>query len=149
MRPPSRVSSPTVANVAASVTLLVASYLFRLPPLLNARSTNSDAAVVGLQAMHILRGEHSEDRVDQGSLADAGAAGDHQDLGEEGQPQCRALALGERDPGPGLDPWERFRRIDVRPGKDTVLKDSDAARDGALGSMEAGQENAAPAVDLV
>ena len=33
--------------------------------------------------------------------------------------------------------------------KDTVPKDSDAARDGALGSMEAGQENAAPAVDLV
>ncbi len=39
--------------------LLIASYLFRLPPLLNARSTNSDAAVVGLQAMHLLRGEHS------------------------------------------------------------------------------------------
>ncbi len=39
--------------------LVVLSYLFRLPPLLNARSTNSDAAVVGLQAMHILRGELS------------------------------------------------------------------------------------------
>jgi len=40
--------------------LLVAlSYGFRLPPLLNARSTNSDAAVVGLQAMHMLRGEWS------------------------------------------------------------------------------------------
>jgi hypothetical protein len=38
---------------------VVGSYLFRLPPLLNARSTNSDAAVVGLQAMHILRGEMS------------------------------------------------------------------------------------------
>lgn len=30
-----------------------------MPALLNARSTNSDAAVVGLQAMHILKGEHS------------------------------------------------------------------------------------------
>ncbi|AKU94294.1 Membrane protein [Labilithrix luteola] len=37
--------------------LLAGSYAFRLPALLNARSTNSDAAVVGLQAMHILRGE--------------------------------------------------------------------------------------------
>ena len=43
----------------AALVLFVGSYLFRLPPLLNARSTNSDAAVVGLQAFHILRGEHS------------------------------------------------------------------------------------------
>jgi hypothetical protein len=43
----------------ATLALLAASYAFRLPPLLNARSTNSDAAVVGLQAMHMLRGELS------------------------------------------------------------------------------------------
>lgn len=42
-----------------TLVLLAASYAFRLPPLLNARSTNSDAAVVGLQAMHVLRGELS------------------------------------------------------------------------------------------
>ena len=42
-----------------ALALLAASYAFRLPPLLNARSTNSDAAVVGLQAMHMLRGELS------------------------------------------------------------------------------------------
>ncbi len=47
------------STVAATFVLVLASYLFRLPPLLNARSTNSDAAIVGLQAMHILRGEHS------------------------------------------------------------------------------------------
>jgi hypothetical protein len=48
------------ARADAQAALLVcASYLFRLPPLLNARSTNSDAAVVGLQAMHLLRGELS------------------------------------------------------------------------------------------
>ena len=41
------------------LALLAASYAFRLPALLNARSTNSDAAVVGLQAMHMLRGELS------------------------------------------------------------------------------------------
>jgi hypothetical protein len=44
---------------AATGILVLLSYLFRLPPLLNARSTNSDAAIVGLQAMHILRGERS------------------------------------------------------------------------------------------
>lgn len=46
-------------HLAAALALVAASYAFRLPPLLNARSTNSDAAVVGLQAMHILRGERS------------------------------------------------------------------------------------------
>lgn len=45
---------------AAPWTLLfVASFLFRLPSLVNAAGTNSDAAVVGLQGMHILRGEWS------------------------------------------------------------------------------------------
>src|SRR4051794_36646496 len=46
-------------TAAAASLLVLASYLYRLPPLFNARSTNSDAAVVGLQAMHILRGEWS------------------------------------------------------------------------------------------
>ncbi len=45
--------------LAPAVALVLASYAFRLPPLLNARSTNSDAAVVGLQALHVLRGEWS------------------------------------------------------------------------------------------
>jgi hypothetical protein len=39
--------------------VLVASIAFRLPPLINADGTNADAAVVGLQAMHLLRGEWS------------------------------------------------------------------------------------------
>jgi len=47
------------AAILATALLVVASYAFRLPPLLNARSTNSDAAIVGLQAMHLLRGEMS------------------------------------------------------------------------------------------
>lgn len=41
------------------LAILSASILFRLPPLINAPGTNSDAAIVGLQAMHILRGEWS------------------------------------------------------------------------------------------
>lgn len=39
--------------------LLVATLLFRLPALLNARGVHSDAAVVGLQARHMLQGEGS------------------------------------------------------------------------------------------
>lgn len=47
------------ANGAPVALLFIGSYAYRLPALLNARSTNSDAAVVGLQAMHLLRGEFS------------------------------------------------------------------------------------------
>lgn len=43
----------------AWLCVLAASIVFRLPPLINAPGTNSDAAIVGLQAMHILRGEWS------------------------------------------------------------------------------------------
>lgn len=46
-------------KAAPWLTVLAASILFRLPPLVNAAGTNSDAAIVGLQAMHILRGEWS------------------------------------------------------------------------------------------
>jgi hypothetical protein len=41
------------------VFLLVASIVARAPALINARGVNSDAAIVGLQAMHILDGEWS------------------------------------------------------------------------------------------
>lgn len=51
--------SRIVREVPPVVVLVATSYLFRLPPLLNARSTNSDAAIVGLQAMHLLAGERS------------------------------------------------------------------------------------------
>jgi hypothetical protein len=43
----------------AGLLLAVLSFGFRFPALLNADSTNSDAAMVGLQAMHVLRGEWS------------------------------------------------------------------------------------------
>jgi hypothetical protein len=57
LRPPGALEPKHAAM--ASAVLLVASYAFRLPALLNAQLTNSDAAIVGLQAMHLLRGEHS------------------------------------------------------------------------------------------
>ena len=61
---------PAIANVRpfpaerlrgglAFVLLLAASVLFRLPALINASGVNSDAAIVGLQARHILHGEWS------------------------------------------------------------------------------------------
>jgi hypothetical protein len=56
---PRSMASRILRETPAVAVIVAASYLFRLPPLLNARSTNSDAAIVGLQAMHILHGERS------------------------------------------------------------------------------------------
>ena len=69
-----------------------------------------------------LGAEHLEDGVDQRGLAHPRTAGDDQDLREQSEPECRPLALGERDAGPGLDPGNGLCRIDVRPGKRALLK---------------------------
>jgi hypothetical protein len=46
-----------IASLAPPAALLFASVAFRWPALINASTVDSDAAIVGLQAMHILRGE--------------------------------------------------------------------------------------------
>ena len=51
-----------------------------------------------------------EDAVDQGGLADARPAGDHQQLGAQGQPHRLPLARGQGDPGLALDPGDRRAR---------------------------------------
>jgi len=56
--PPARASA-RVGVWLPPLLLVVVSVLARLPALVNARGVNSDAAVVGLQAMHILHGEWS------------------------------------------------------------------------------------------
>ena len=55
----SRTRRSRQAQAAALLTIIAAALAFRLPPILNARAVGSDAAAVGLQAMHILRGEWS------------------------------------------------------------------------------------------
>ena len=49
----------TPARIFVLPLLLVLAILFRLPALINAYAVHSDAAIVGLQAMHILQGEWS------------------------------------------------------------------------------------------
>jgi len=50
---------PFARRAAPWLTVLAFSVAFRLPSLLNAAHTTSDAAIVGIQAMQILRGEWS------------------------------------------------------------------------------------------
>ncbi len=58
-RVPSLTEISTSRRAAYPLGLVALSFLYRLPALLDAGNTNSDAAIVGLQAMHILRGELS------------------------------------------------------------------------------------------
>jgi hypothetical protein len=46
-----------IVSILPPAALLLASIAFRWPALINARTVDSDAAIVGLQAMHMLRGE--------------------------------------------------------------------------------------------
>lgn len=48
-----------VRRMAPLVAVLVLTVAFRLPPLVNSNALNSDAAIVGLQARHVLQGEFS------------------------------------------------------------------------------------------
>jgi hypothetical protein len=50
---------PTLARVLPYVLLVAGTVAFRVPALQNARGVNSDSAIVGLQGMHVLRGEVS------------------------------------------------------------------------------------------
>ena len=52
-------SSRARTSSAALLALVASSVAFRLPAFLNAEGVNSDAGIVGLQAMHIQRGELS------------------------------------------------------------------------------------------
>lgn len=64
----------SLRNALPYVAVVAASFAFRLPALVNAGTTNSDAAVVGLQAMHILRGEWSPFLLGSGYQTSADAA---------------------------------------------------------------------------
>ncbi len=55
----SHVRERSIAGLAPWLGLVFLSIGFRVPALINAANLHSDAAIVGLQAMHILRGEWS------------------------------------------------------------------------------------------
>ena len=57
--PAAGVRPPRARAWVPLLVVLTASVAARLPALVNARGVNSDAAVVGLQALHILHGEWS------------------------------------------------------------------------------------------
>src|SRR5260370_848130 len=69
------------------------------------------------QKLHGLRCENTQDRVDDGGLADARSAGDHEDLGSECKTDSRFLAWRQFEADPILYPWQCPIAVDRVPGK--------------------------------
>src|SRR5207344_1553178 len=67
-----------------------------------------------------LRREYAKDASDDGGLADAGAAGDDQHLGNQRQPDSGYLAFRQGKPDALLDPRQCLFRVDPGPRQDTV-----------------------------
>ena len=82
-------------------------------------------------------------------LADAGAAGDHQQLRGKGKADRLALTLGERHADPPLDPGDGFFRVDRRPGQRAGGDRPQPFGDAALGAVEAGEEDAVCLADAI
>ena len=88
--------------------------------------------------------ERLQDGVEQRGLAHARTAGDDQNLAGEGEPERFALALGEADAGPRLEPGDRLGGVDLRPGRPSGSEGAQPLGDGLLGPVQAGEEDAAP-----
>ncbi len=89
-----------------------------------------------------LRRQDLQDRVDDGGLADAGAAGDHHDLGAKRKTNGLGLARGEGQTGFLFDPGERLVGINLWPG--TLARDqmAEPVGDTFLCVIEPTQEDA-------
>ena len=93
--------------------------------------------------------QYAEDGVHEGRLPHAGAAGDDQHLGGERETDGGHLARGQGETDPPLDPGNRPLRVDRRPGKPRRRDRPDPRRDGALGLVQAGEEDARRLADPV
>ena len=96
-----------------------------------------------------LREKDLEDGVDQGRLADARTAGDHQHLGNESNANSLSLAIGESQLRPLLDPWDSLVGIDQRPGRPSDRERLEPFGNLPLSSVKAGEEDASPALKVI
>ena len=89
-----------------------------------------------------LGGQDAQDRVDDGRLAHPGSAGDHEDLGYQGQPDCGHLTVGQRQAGLLLDPRQRLLWVDVGPRQRSIDQAKYPLGNDLLGPIQAGEKDA-------
>ena len=100
------------------------------------------------QQLHALGREDAQDRIDDRRLADARAAGDHQHLGRQRQPDRRLLAVGKLQAGLASRPraTPSRRRSTARAACRSAMREQPLG-DRLLGPVEAGQEDAGRLAD--
>src|ERR1700736_5184671 len=96
-----------------------------------------------------LREQDLEDRVDQGRLANARTAGDHQHFGNESDTNCLSLAIGKRQLRPLLDPRDSLVGIDRRPRRSSDCERLKLFGNLPLRPIEPGQEDATVALEVI
>ena len=95
------------------------------------------------------RPKYGEDRLEERGLAHAGTARHHENLRGDGKAYGLALARRQGQSDSVLDPRDRALRIDRRPRCRARRDRAEALGDLALGVVEAGEEDAACAADLI
>src|SRR5262245_56971503 len=81
----------------------------------------SGIMALSLQGAKVLHGPRQlSNKNSDGCLAEPGAAGNHQDLGNQRKADRRLLAISEDQTGPMLDPRQGFVRVDPWPREPTV-----------------------------
>ena len=103
----------------------------------------------GEQDFRSLGGENAQNRVEQGRLANARAAGDHHRLGAQRHFNRRALRRRQHLARLFLDPGQGLLHVDRRPGQGASDQCAQPFGHAALGDVKPAQENARLAADRV
>ena len=96
-----------------------------------------------------LREKDLEDGVDQGRLADARTAGDHQHLGNESDANSLSLAIGEHQLRPLLDPRDSLVGIDRRPRRSSDCERLELFGNLRFGPVEPRKKDAPAALEII
>ena len=114
-----------------------------------AQALGGAACRSGQGGLYLLGAQDPEDRVEQGRLADARPAGDDKQLGSKSKAHGVTLARCQLDADLALDPGDGLLTVDRRPGRRAPPQLAQPFGDAALGTMQAGEENAVAVIDRV
>src|SRR6202023_3774323 len=90
-----------------------------------------------------------QQRINQRRLADARAAGDDQNVGDQRRAQGLLLAIGEHQPGARLHPRDRSVGVNRRPGRSSARQRLELLGDLPFGPIESGEEYAAALLETI
>ncbi len=135
--------APLEAAVLGSVSSSRCSVVASSPVLSDSRLAARPVGRAQGQLARRLARNHRQERVDQRGLAHAGAAGDHQHLGSQRQPERLRLAVGQGKPRAAFHPRDRLGGVDRGPRRQRPgAKQRRRSAIDLLGPVQPGQEHA-------